>query len=123
MAKILIVEDNKDSAQSLRLLLEVLGHEVRVAFTGPEGVEMATAWVPPAVICDIGLPGFDGYEVARRLRQQPGLDQALLIALTGYGQDKDRKQALLAGFNHHLVKPADPAVLQQLLATAGGERA
>jgi two-component system CheB/CheR fusion protein len=114
--RVLVIEDNRDAAESLRMLLELLGHEVRVAYTGPEAVQTASQWQPHVVISDIGLPGLDGYEVARRLRQVPELRGALLVALTGYGAAEDRQQALGAGFDHHLVKPADAADLQRLLA-------
>jgi PAS domain S-box-containing protein len=115
--RVLVIEDNHDAADTLRLLLELLGHEVRVAYTGPEGVAMATAWRPEIVLSDIGLPGLNGFEVARRLRQQPGLEKTMLVALTGYGQDEDRRQSKEAGFDYHLVKPADPTVLRRVLAT------
>jgi CheY-like chemotaxis protein len=115
-SRILVVEDNKDSADSLQVLLSVLGHEVRVASTGPAGVQSAFEWLPDVVLCDIGLPGFDGFEVARRLRRQPGLEGALLVALTGYGGPEDRRRGLEAGFDHYLTKPTDPADLQRLLA-------
>ena len=115
-ARVLIVEDNQDAAESLRLLLEVLGHQVRVAHSGPEGVEAAARWLPEVVVSDIGLPGIDGYEVARRVRRLPGLEDALLVALTGYGAEEDRRRAREAGFSHHLVKPADPADLLRVLA-------
>jgi two-component system, sensor histidine kinase len=91
-----------------------MGHEVRVAYTGPEAVAMAAEWPPEVTISDIGLPGFDGFEVARRLRCQLGKGP-LLVALTGYGRDEDRRQSREAGFDHHLVKPADPAELQRML--------
>jgi CheY-like chemotaxis protein len=114
--RVLVVEDSRDTAASLRLLLEVLGYQVRVAYTGPAGVAEAEAWRPQAVVCDIGLPEMDGYEVARRLRRAPGLKGVLLVALTGYGRDEDRRSALEAGFDHHLTKPADPEELRRLLA-------
>jgi len=82
----------------------------------------AEEWKPDVVVSDIGLPGADGYEVARRVRQQPGMDRALLVALTGYGTDEDRRQARAAGFDHHLTKPADPDRLEQLLAAWGRGR-
>jgi PAS domain S-box-containing protein len=119
-SRILVIEDNRDGAESLRMLLSLLGHEVRVAFSGPEGVHAATGWRPEVVISDIGLPGFDGYEVARRLRRTPGLEGALLIALTGYGSEEDLGLSRAAGFDHHLVKPAEPDVLQQVLASRAG---
>jgi CheY-like chemotaxis protein len=112
--RVLVVEDNRDSAASLSVLLELMGHEVRVAYTGPEAVELAAEWPPEITISDIGLPGFDGFEVARRLRGRYGREP-LLVALTGYGRDEDRRMSQEAGFDHHLVKPADPAVLQQML--------
>ena len=98
------------------LLLELLGHDIRVAWSGPEGVEAAAEWPPDVVLSDIGLPGFDGYEVARRLRNLPGLEGVVLVALTGYGSEEDRRRSREAGFDHHLVKPADPADLLRLLA-------
>ena len=115
-SRILVIEDNKDSADSLSMLLSVLGHEVRVAYTGPAGVEAASGWLPEVVLSDIGLPGFDGFEVARRLRRLPGMEGALLVALTGYGGEDDRRRGLEAGFDHYLTKPTDPADLQRLLA-------
>src|SRR5262249_7351229 len=114
--RLLIVEDNRDAADSLSVLLGLLGHEVRVAYTGPDGVGAAAGWLPDVVLSDIGLPGCDGYEVARQLRRLPGLQGALLVALTGYGSDEDRRRSREAGFDHHLVKPADPMVIQRVLA-------
>jgi PAS domain S-box-containing protein len=115
--RVLVIEDNHDAADTLCLLLELLGHEVQVAYTGLDGVKAAAAWRPEIVLSDIGLPGLDGYEVARRLRKQPGLEKTMLVALTGYGQDEDRRHSKEAGFDFHLVKPADPAVLQRVLAS------
>jgi PAS domain S-box-containing protein len=116
--RILVVEDNRDSADSLRMLLEAHGYDVEVAYTGPEGVRVACQQRPEVVICDIGLPGLDGYGVAAALRQNPDTASARLIALTGYGQDEDRRRAREAGFNEYLTKPADPAALGALLATS-----
>jgi CheY-like chemotaxis protein len=113
--RVLVVEDSPDAATSLRLLLELSGYQVRVAYTGPEGLAAAEAWRPAAVVCDIGLPEMDGYEVARRLRRTAGLEAVLLVALTGYGRDEDRRRAFEAGFDHHLTKPADPEELRRLL--------
>jgi signal transduction histidine kinase len=113
--RILVVEDNKDSADSLRMLLEVYGYEVSVAYTGPAGVKTAEEWTPDVVICDIGLPGLDGYGVASRLRRNPAMTEVPIIAVTGYGQEDDRRRSREAGFNHHLVKPVDPETLQSLL--------
>ena len=98
------------------MLLDLLGHEVRLAHTGPDAVRNALEWCPDSVVCDIGLPGLDGYEVARRLRSQESTRDTLLIALTGYGSDDDRRLAHEAGFNHHITKPADPDALIRLLS-------
>jgi PAS domain S-box-containing protein len=113
--RVLVVEDNRDAADSLRMLLALLGHEVAVAYSGPEGVRQAREWRPDVVLCDIGLPGLDGYGVAGELRQDPTTAGARLIAITGYGQEEDRRRTRQAGFDHHLTKPVDPAVLQPLL--------
>jgi CheY-like chemotaxis protein len=110
--RILIVEDNQDVRESLRMLLELWGHDVREAADGPGGVAVAAAWPPEVVLVDIGLPGLDGYGVGRQLRAMPGGSRMLLAALTGYGQPDDRRRALDAGFDTHLVKPVDePALL------------
>jgi CheY-like chemotaxis protein len=114
--RVLVVEDHKDAANSLRILMTLFGHEARVAYDGPEGVRAATDWRPHVVISDIGLPGLDGFEVARELRRNPDTASVRLVALTGYGQPQDRENALEAGFDHFLTKPADPTALQQLLA-------
>jgi PAS domain S-box-containing protein len=116
--RILVVEDNRDSADSLRMLLETHGYEVEVAYTGPDGVRAAGEHRPEVVICDIGLPGLDGYGVAAALRRNPDTASARLIALTGYGQDEDRRRAREAGFDEHLTKPADPTALEALLAAS-----
>src|SRR5207253_350027 len=107
--RILVVEDNRDAAESLRIMLRLFGHEVEVAYSGPAGVETATAWRPEVVLCDIGLPGLDGYGVARELRQNPGTATARMIAVTGYGGEEDRQRSREAGFDLHLTKPVDPA--------------
>jgi PAS domain S-box-containing protein len=113
--RVLVVEDNRDAAESLRMLLELLGHEVRVAYTGPQGVQAAQGWRPDIVLCDLGLPGLDGYGVARELRLNPTTAQVRLLAVSGYGAEEDRVRSRQAGFDAHLVKPADPAELQRLL--------
>jgi CheY-like chemotaxis protein len=114
--RVLIIEDNLDAAASLQMLLEVLGHEVRVAHTGPDGVREAVAWRPEVIVCDIGLPGLDGYGVASELQKLSVRSTACLIALTGYDDPDSRDRSARAGFHHHLKKPADPALLQKLLA-------
>jgi two-component system, chemotaxis family, CheB/CheR fusion protein len=119
LRRILVVDDNEDTAESMVLLLRLRGHEVAVAFSGPGALTEATSFEPEIVLLDIGLPGLDGYEVARQLRQNHRLEKALLVALTGYGQEEDRRLAREAGFDHHLTKPVDPAVLYQLLELEG----
>jgi CheY-like chemotaxis protein len=116
--RVLIIEDNDDARRMLRHLLDHAGHEVHEASEGSDGLTRALALAPDAVIVDIGLPGLDGYAIARRLREAgpPGL---LLVAVTGYGQDGDRRRSREAGFDVHLTKPVDPLVLDALLARAG----
>jgi CheY-like chemotaxis protein len=110
------VDDNVDAAESLAMLLRLGRHDVRTAHDGPTALQVAEAFRPEVVLLDIGLPRMDGYEVARQLREREGMGKALLVALTGYGQDEDRRRSLEAGFDAHLTKPADPSVLQRLLA-------
>jgi CheY-like chemotaxis protein len=114
--RVLIVEDNRDAADSLADLLEIFGYQVRVAYSGTEGIEAAHLFRPRVVLCDIGLPGLDGYEVARRLRTTADTADARLIAITGYGTDVDSEKARDAGFDMHLVKPVDPDRLLDELA-------
>ncbi|HKI05101.1 MAG TPA: ATP-binding protein [Thermoanaerobaculia bacterium] len=115
---VLVVEDNHDGRESLRELLEIWGHKVSVAESGPEGVEVASSVHPEVALIDIGLPGLDGNEVARRIRALLGGNEICLIAMTGYGQPEDRRRALQAGFDRYLVKPVDPAILSQLINEA-----
>jgi len=119
--RVLVVDDNVDAAESISLLLEQAGHDVRMAYDGPTALEAALAYRPHVVLLDIGLPGFDGFEVALRLRQQPALQGVVLVAVTGYGQETDLQRSQDAGFNHHLVKPADFGKLQDILATVSEE--
>ena len=114
--RILVVDDNRDSAKSLGLLVQVLGNEVRTAHDGPSALALAEAFRPDMVLLDIGMPGMNGYEVARRLRQLPALAKAVLVAQTGWGQEEDRSRSQEAGFDYFLVKPVDPAILRELLA-------
>src|SRR5438552_2544430 len=114
--KILLVEDHQDTAESLAAMLEGWGHEVQVAFDGLAALRAVAALAPDVVLSDLGRPSLDGYEFARRLRQQPGFGRVLLVALSGYGREEDKRRSLEAGFDHHLVKPPDMDVLQALLA-------
>jgi PAS domain S-box-containing protein len=116
--RVLVVEDGRDAAESLRMLLELLGHEVRVAPTGAAGLEEARRWRPDVVVCDLGLPGMDGFKVAQALRQAPETARLRLVALTGYGQEQDQRKALAAGFDAYLVKPADTEKLLRVIAGA-----
>ncbi|HYG63832.1 MAG TPA: response regulator, partial [Thermoanaerobaculia bacterium] len=120
--RVLVVEDNRDAAETLGDLLRIFGHEVELAHTGPDGIEAARGFHPEVVLCDIGLPGMDGYAVAEQLRSDPDTTRCRLVALTGYGRDSDRRRAEEAGFDLHLVKPVEPEQLQRLLETwsAGG---
>jgi CheY-like chemotaxis protein len=113
--RVLIVDDNRDTAESLALLLRLEGHEVHVAHDGVAGMESAQALRPDIVFLDIGMPGMDGYEVARRFRRQPDLRGVVLVALTGWGQAEDRERARQAGFDHYVTKPAPVETLQRLL--------
>jgi CheY-like chemotaxis protein/two-component sensor histidine kinase len=115
--RVLIADDNRDAAESLLLLLELSGHDVRVAHLGQTALLLAQTFCPNVAILDIGMPDLSGYEVARTLRQQPWAKDLQLIALTGWGQDDDRRRALVAGFDHHLTKPIDPDQLESLIAS------
>jgi PAS domain S-box-containing protein len=113
--RVLVVDDNRDSAETVALVVELWGHETRVAYDGAEALEAALVYRPEVILLDIGLPGMDGYEVARRLRTLDGLRGVKLVAMTGYGGEEDRQRAREAGFDHHLVKPVDPRELEALL--------
>ena len=113
--RLLVVDDNKDAAESMAMLLELWGHEVVCVYDGHSALEAAARCCPEAVFLDIGLPGMDGYEVAERLRELPQSAEAILVAVTGYGQDEDRRRSRAAGINYHLVKPVAPETLHSLL--------
>ena len=120
--RVLVIEDHADTAASLRMLLELSGHEAEAARSGPAGLEAAQRFLPQVVFCDIGLPGMDGYEVARRMREDGRLAGAYLVALTGYGQERDRHHAQKAGFDLHLTKPIQFSALERILAAASSGR-
>ena len=115
-SRILVVDDSIDSAETLGELLKIWGHEVRLAHDGPAAVAAARDYRPEAVLLDIGLPGMDGFAVAAVLRKE-GIGGRMLVALTGYGEQQDRERAQQAGFDHHLVKPINPDILQKLLTS------
>jgi CheY-like chemotaxis protein len=113
--RILIVDDNRDSAMSLAMLLKLTGHETHTAFDGLEAVEAAATFKPELVLMDIGLPKLNGYEACRRIREQPWGKNMVLVALTGWGQEDDRQKSKEVGFNAHMVKPVDLPALMDLL--------
>jgi CheY-like chemotaxis protein len=114
--RILVVDDNRDSARTLARLLEVIGHEARIVYDGGEAVAMAEAYHPEVILLDIGLPVMNGYEVARTIRRHPWGTDIVIVALTGWGQLEDRKRSKEAGIDHHLVKPVEPQALIDLLS-------
>lgn len=113
--RILVVDDDQDSANSLAMLLRQQDYEVLTAYDGPSALQLAAATHPQVVLQDLGMPGMSGYEVARCLSQEPSTRSTVLFALSGYGTAEDKKRSREAGFRHHLVKPVDLAVLQDLL--------
>ena len=115
--RILVVDDNQDSADSLGMLMKLLGNEVRIVNDGLAAVAVANEFEPQVVLLDIGLPTLNGYEAARKIRKQAWGSQATLIAVTGWGETIDRQRSKKAGFDHHLVKPVEPDVLTTLLAS------
>jgi PAS domain S-box-containing protein len=116
--RVLVVDDNQDATETLELLLQLWGHEVRIAYDGEGALAQVAELRPDIVLLDIGLPGMSGYEVARRMRALPECRDVMLVAVTGYGQDSDRRQSQEAGFDHHLVKPVQPGTLRDLIASA-----
>ena len=111
------MDDNADSADSTAAILATSGHEVEIAYSAQKALEMAVEYKPDIMLLDIGLPGMDGYEVAKHLRQTPELKEMRLIAITGYGQESDRQRSRAAGFDEHVVKPVDWRQLEELLAS------
>jgi CheY-like chemotaxis protein len=114
--KILVVDDNHDSALSLAMMLSIMGHDTRTAHDGESAVDTAEAFLPDVVLLDIGLPKLNGYEVAQRIRGTSWGASMYLIAVTGWGQDEDRQRSAEVGLNLHMVKPVEPSALEQLLA-------
>ncbi len=120
--RILVVDDNRDSADSLAILLRMTGNEVRTAYDGFAAIQAAESYQPEFVLLDIGMPKLNGYDACRRIREQPWGKNMVLIALTGLGQDRDRRRTEEAGFDAHLVKPVDPQALLKLLASLSQEQ-
>jgi len=114
--KILVVDDNHDSALSLAMMLSIMGHETRTAHDGESAVTSAEAFLPDVVLLDIGLPKLNGYEVAQRIRESAWGASMFLIAVTGWGQDEDRHRSAEVGLNVHMVKPVEPSALEKLLS-------
>ena len=112
--RVLVVDDNEDAADSLATLLDVMGYEVRTAYDGPEGIDAADAFQPTVALLDIGLPKLSGYDIARHIRGNRG-EAVLLVAITGWGQEDDKRRAREAGFDHHFTKPADFDALLALI--------
>jgi PAS domain S-box-containing protein len=116
--RVLVVDDNRDAAESLAMILSMDGSDVAVAFSGPQALERIPYFRPTVVLLDIGMPGMDGYEVAQRIRAEPAHRELVLVALTGWGQAEDKERAMNVGFDHHLTKPVDPAELEGVLGGA-----
>jgi CheY-like chemotaxis protein len=114
--RVVVADDDRDGAETLAILLRLAGHDVQVAHDGPSTLKIAADFQPDVVFLDVGMPGMDGFETARQLRQRVGLDKAVLVALTGYGREEDRQRAVEAGFDHFLVKPTLPNVLTDIAA-------
>jgi len=114
--RVLVVDDNRDSTDSLAMILRVMGADTRTAYDGQDGVDVAAQFRPDVVLLDIGMPKLNGYEACRRIRDEPWGKEVVLIAVTGWGKDEDRRRALEAGFDHHMVKPVDPRALMEMLA-------
>lgn len=114
--RVLVVDDNVDAAESLALLLQAWGHDVRTAHDGPGALDQAARFRADVVLLDVGLPGMSGHDIARRLREMPEYRTAVMAAMTGYGSEDDRRLSAEAGMDHHLVKPVEPDRLQKLLA-------
>jgi DNA-binding response OmpR family regulator len=118
--RILVVDDNRDSADSLAMMLRIMGNEIRTAYDGEEAVAAAGEFRPDVVLLDIGLPKLNGYEACRHIREQPWSKSVVLIAMTGWGQEEDRRRSQEAGFDKHMVKPVDPQALMNLLRELDG---
>jgi CheY-like chemotaxis protein len=117
--RVLLVDDHVDSVKSLSMLIRLWKHDVYTAHDGPTALEAIVEFRPQVILLDIGLPGMSGYEVAAEMRSRPEGAQAVLVAMTGYSQEEDRRRAIEAGFDHHLVKPVPAEVLKKLIESTG----
>lgn len=120
--RVLVVDDNVDAAHTLAILVQLAGHDVRIAYDGPPALTMAQAFQPQVVLLDLNLPAMDGYEVARKLRARPETHEAVLAAVSGWGQPEDKRRSKDAGFDRHFVKPVDPNIITKLLSDARSGR-
>jgi CheY-like chemotaxis protein len=119
--RILVVDDNHDSAESLAMVLRLVGNDVRTAYDARQALVLAENYRPGLILLDIGLPGMDGYELAKQIRSEPWSSHMKLVALTGYAREEDRRRAEAAGFDHHLAKPVDFDALYKLVAQRDGD--
>jgi CheY-like chemotaxis protein len=121
-SRILVVDDNVDTARGMARLMKLLGHEVATAHTGSEALKVARGYRPEFILLDIGLPGMDGYQVASRLRLEECCKDAVIVAVSGYGQEEDRRRSKEAGFDHHLIRPLDHDALLSLLSAGAADK-
>jgi two-component system, OmpR family, response regulator len=121
--RIVVADDNQDSADTLAVLLELEGHEVRTALNGQQALNIILTFKPQVALLDIAMPGMDGYEVAKRVRSIPWREPITLIALTGHGQPQDKARAIAAGFDHHLLKPVAPGIVEDVIVQTGCDAA
>ena len=115
--RVLIADDNLDAAESLQLWLQLAGHDVQIAATGTQALKIAAAFRPDVALLDLGMPDLSGFDVARRIREAPWGSGIVLVALTGWGEDDDKKRSTEAGFDHHLTKPIPPDAIEELIRT------
>ena len=119
--RVLVIDDNEDAAESLAMMIELDGHEIRTVYNGAAALELAGCFRPDLVFCDIGLPKMDGYEVARRLRLEAEHSATVLVALTGWGSEEDKRKTKEAGFDHHFIKPAEVAEIESIIRSVSAK--
>ena len=119
--RVLVIDDNEDAAESLAMMIELDGHEIRTVYNGAAALELAGCFRPDLVFCDIGLPKMDGYEVARRLRLEAEHSATVLVALTGWGSEEDKRKTKEAGFDHHFIKPAEGAEIESIIRSVSAK--